>query len=135
MANMKNLANCKPSEFLKQTNRIRKSVEKWLKLTDIQGIRKRLPKLPDDATEEERKEATRKQASENFSAILDAVMDEHPDETLEVLALACFVEPKDVDKHPMEEYIESVTQLMNNKAVLDFLSSLLRLGQTLGVED
>jgi hypothetical protein len=40
---MKNLANCKPSEFLSQTNKIRKSVEKWLKLTDIINIRKRIP--------------------------------------------------------------------------------------------
>lgn len=37
---MKNLANCTPSEFLKQTNKIKKSVEKWLKATDIMEIRK-----------------------------------------------------------------------------------------------
>lgn len=32
---MKNLSNCKPSEFLRQTARIRKSVAKWLEVTDL----------------------------------------------------------------------------------------------------
>ena len=40
---MKNLANCKPTEFMKQSNRIRKSAEKWLTDTDIINIRKSLP--------------------------------------------------------------------------------------------
>jgi hypothetical protein len=48
---MKNLANCKPSEFLKQTNRIRKSVSKWLTDTDIANIRKRMPNIKDDASD------------------------------------------------------------------------------------
>lgn len=134
MAKMKNLANCKPSEFLKQTNRIRKSIEKWLTLTDIKHIRERKPSLPDDISDEDKKEAMQKQAKENFSAILDSIMDEHPDETLEILALSCFVEPKDVDKHPMEEYIEAISDLLNSKAVLDFFVSLMQLGQRLGIE-
>lgn len=134
MTKMKNLANCTPSEFLKQTNRIRKSVEKWLTLTDIKNIRERKPSLPDGLSDEEKKEAMQKQAKENFSAILDSVMDDHPDETLEILALACFVEPKDVDKHPMEEYLEAISDLLNNKAVLDFFVSLMQLGQRIGIE-
>ena len=38
---MKNLANCTPTEFLKQTSKIKRSAEKWLKVTDIMAIRKR----------------------------------------------------------------------------------------------
>ena len=75
---MKNLANCKPSEFLQQTNKIRKSVSKWLTDTDIVNIRKRMPKLSDDVTDDERKQALDKQATENFNAILDSILDEHP---------------------------------------------------------
>ena len=52
---MKNLANCKPSEFLVQTNKIRKSVEKWLKITDIMNIRKVVPPEKEGQTAEERK--------------------------------------------------------------------------------
>ena len=128
---MKNLANCKPSEFLKQTNVIRKSVSKWLTDTDIMNIRKRMPNIPDEATEEEKKLATEKQARENFNAILDAILEEHPDETLEVLAQMCFVEPKDVDNHEVTEYLESFHELMNNKAVLNFFTSLISLANQL----
>lgn len=125
---MKNLANCKPSEFLKQTNVIRKSVSKWLTDTDIMNIRKRMPVIPDGATDEEKKEAKEKQVNENFNAILDAILEEHPDETLELLALLCFIEPEHADDHSVAEYLESFNELVSNKTVLDFFTSLIQLG-------
>lgn len=134
MAKLKNLATCKPSEFLRQTNKIRKSVAKWLNITDIMNIRKRQPKLTDDMTDEQKKEAVSKQTRENFDAILDSILDEHPDETLELLALASFVDPKDVDKHSVKEYMESFTELLNDEDVLSFFTSLIELGQRLGSE-
>ena len=124
---MKNLANCKPSEFLRQTNRIRKSVSKWLTDTDIMTIRQRLPEIADDATDEQKKEAMQEQVRSNLNAILDAVLDEHPEETLEILALICFIEPENVDDHTMDEYIDSINELINNRAVLGFFTSLMRL--------
>ena len=137
---MKNLANCKPSEFLRQTNRIKKSVENWLTVTDIINIRKNLPepvKMDIDATIEERSEAfaenkrrIEEQARKNLSVILDAVLEDHPEETLEVLALICFVEPEDVDDHPMEEYLQAITDMITNKAVIGFFTSLGQLGLT-----
>lgn len=129
---MKNLANCKPSEFIKQTSRIRKSVDRWLTDTDIMNIRKRMPKLADDVSAEDRKKAYEAQASANLAAILDAVMDEHPDETLEVLALLCFVEPEHVDDHEMTEYLAAAAELMSNEAVLGFFTALADLGSRLG---
>ena len=54
---MKNLANCKPSEFLVQTNKIRKSVEKWLTVTDIMNIRRTQPELAEGMSREERQAA------------------------------------------------------------------------------
>lgn len=127
---MKNLANCKPSEFLKQTNRIRKSVAKWLTDTDIMNIRRRMPNLPDDVTEDERKEAIQKQAIQNLNDILDASMDEHPDETLELLALLCFVEPEDVDNYLITDYMDAFTEMLNNKSVWGFFTSLMQLANT-----
>jgi hypothetical protein len=64
-------------------------------------------------------------------SILDAVMDEHPDETLNLLALMCFVEPEHVDDHTMSEYFEAFTELINNEAVIGFFTSLARLAETL----
>lgn len=123
---MKNLANCKPTEFVAQTNKIRKSVSKWLADTDISNIRKKMPDIPEDATDEKRQELAFEQAKSNMGEILDAVLDKHPEETLEVLALCCFVEPKDVDNHTMEEYFEAITELLNNRTVINFFTSLMR---------
>lgn len=135
---MKTLANCKPSEFLRQTNRIRKAVEKWLTDTDILNIRKRIAALePVDknAPEEEQKavrkrnaDAARAQTIKNFGAIMDAVLEEHPDETLEVLALMCFVEPEDADKHTTSEYLAAFTELISDEAVIGFFTSFQQLG-------
>lgn len=128
---MKNLANCKPSEFLKQTNRIRKSVEHWLTVTDIVNIRKTLPKLEEGMTKEQKQEATMAQVKANMSSMFDSMLETHADETLELLALVCFVEPEHVDDYPMSDYLDAVNELMNDKAVIGFFTSLARLGQTI----
>lgn len=69
-----------------------------------------------------------KQAKENLSRILDAVLEEHPDDTLEVLALLCFVEPENVDDYPIADYLTAVTEMVTNEAVIGFFTSLARLG-------
>lgn len=135
---LKTLATCKPSEFLKQTNKIRKAVAEWLTLTDILNIRKTLPKqepVTDGMSEAQKvaiaarnKEALEKQARENAMRILDAVMEEHPEETLQLLGLLCFVEPEHVDDHAVTEYLEAFTELISNEQVLGFFTSLARLG-------
>lgn len=139
MSELKTLATCKPSEFLRQTNRIKKSAEKWLTDTDIINIRKRMPVLemvPQDGTDEERnavfnrnKAKVQEQAKTNISAMLDAILDDHPDETLELLALCCFVEPENVDDYTVGEYLTAFNSLINDKAVLDFFTSLASLAQ------
>lgn len=128
---MKNLANCKPSEFLRQTNKIRKSVSKWLTDTDVINIRKRMPDIPDDATEEEKERATLEQVKVNANDMLDAILDEHPDETLELLALLCFVEPSHVDDYRVTDYLEAFNEIINDKAVLSFFTSLMQLANNL----
>ncbi len=124
---MKNLANCKPSEFLVQTNKIRKSVAKWLTVTEIHEIRKRLPKYDDKMDAEKRAEVRREQMRKNLSAILDAVLEEHPMETLEVMALACFIDPDKADDYPMSVYLQSISELIADESVLGFFTSLVSL--------
>lgn len=130
---MKNLANCGPREFMRQTAKIRHAVEKWLTLTEIMEIRKRVPDIPDTVTPKEREEAFKVQMKENATLILDAIMDKHPDETADLLALCCFVEPKDADNYPMSEYLASLTDMLNNEDVLGFFISLVKLAQRLGL--
>lgn len=124
---MKNLANCKPSEFLKQTNKIKKSVEKWLTATEIMEIRKRLPVYPDGVDEEKKKAIIQKQANENLSAMFDAIFDSHPDETLELLALLCFVEPENVDDYPIKDYLSSIAEMLEDAEVVSFFTSFMQL--------
>ncbi len=126
---MKNLANCKPSEFLKQTNRIRRSVENWLTVTDIMNIRKTLPKFEEGMTQEQRDEAVMAQVKTNLSRMFDSMLEIHAEETLELLALVCFIEPEHVDDYPMNEYLDAVNELLNDKAVIGFFTSLVKLGQ------
>ena len=76
---MKNIANCTPREFLRQTNKIRKAVSNWLTLTKVMDIRKRLPQIPDDATEEQKDALIEAQVKDNINAVLDVIMDEYPD--------------------------------------------------------
>lgn len=137
MSELKTLVTCKPTEFLKQTNRIKRSVEKWLTDTDILNIRKRLPELevvPKNATEAERREIaernralTEEQAKKNISAMLDAILEDHPDETLELLGLCCFIEPEHVDEYKVTDYLTAFNSIINDRAVLDFFTSLASL--------
>jgi len=140
MGELKTLVTCKPTEFLRQTNRIKKAVEKWLKDTDIMNIRKRLPSLEVvamNATDEERREIaarnkalSEKQAKKNISAMLDAILEEHPEETMELLGLCCFVEPEHIDDYKVTDYLNAFNSIINDKAVIDFFISLASLGQT-----
>lgn len=135
---MKTLANCKPTEFFAQTNKIRKAVKNWLDVTDILEIRKRVPELSSPAkveskeelekSIEERKQAFAKQSLQNLFDILEAVLEKHPEETIELMALICFIEPKDADNHAMSEYLTAINELMSDKAVVDFFFSLASLG-------
>jgi len=137
---MKNLANCKPSEFLAQTFKIKNSVKEWLDVTELLEIRKNKPqnliKLDGLSGEErtkailENKKKAQAQAKENFNQILDKMLNENAEKTLEVMALCCFVDPADVDNYPMSDYLDALGELISDKGVLNFFSSLVQLGQT-----
>ena len=126
---MKTLANCTPTEFLVQTNKIRKSVANWLSLTKIGEIRKNLPDIPEDASEEEINKAKEKQVKINAQKILDMVLEEHPEETAELLGLVCFIEPEDLSKHSMAELFGGFNEIIGCKEIIDFFVSLIRLEQ------
>ena len=135
---MKNLANCKPSEFLKQTVRIKKSAEKWMDATQIIRIRETAPDMKfvdEDMNDEEKskilaenRKALKKQQRKNLSKIFDAMMEENADGTLELLALVCFVEPENVDDHTVDEYLQAVSEMLSNEAVIGFFTSLAKWG-------
>lgn len=129
----KNLANCTLREFMVQTRLIKHHVEKWLTDTDIMNIRKNVPEIPDDVDDEERKKILTEQGMKNASAMFDAIFDEHPDDTIILVALLCFVPISEVDEHPMTYYMESVTEMLNDKTVWDFFISLAVAARRIGI--
>lgn len=130
---MKNLSNCTLREFLAQTNKIRHSVETWLKLTDVLNIRMRKPDIPEGATKAETDKLWAEKSRENIGLMLDAMLEDHPNETAELLAICCFVEPQDIDNHPMREYLGAFGEMIGDEEVLRFFGSLMRLAQTAGL--
>lgn len=127
---MKTLANCTPREFLKQTNKIRKSVEKWLTITQILEVRKRKPDIPKGATLAEQRAALSEQMRKNLFEMLDRALDKYPDETAELLGLLCFIEPEDLDNHSMAELLGNIAELLGSEEVINFFISLAKLGNT-----
>lgn len=129
----KNLTNCNLKEFMIQTRLIKHHVEKWLTDTDVMNIRKNLPDIPDDASDEERKKMLTDQGMKNASAIFDSIFDEHPDETITLIALLCFVPLSEIEEHPMTYYMESITEMLNDKTVWDFFISLAVVARRVGI--
>ena len=137
---MKNLANCTPVEFLRQTNKIRHSVEGWLKETGILEVRKNKPTLieiTDTMSEEEKQKAETEnkkrleaQAKKNISDMLDRALDTNAERTIEVLAMMCFIYPKDANEVKPTVYLKNVAEILEDKEVMDFFTSLMRLDQT-----
>lgn len=136
MSELKTLANCEPLEFLKQTNKIRKAVSKWISDTEIVDIwkTKAVQEIVTGNDEEKaaiierNANARRNQIKKNLSDIFDKVLEEHPEETLDVLALCCFIEPQDANSHKVAEYLVAFNSLISDKAVIDFFVSLAQLG-------
>ena len=126
---MKNLANCNPVEFLVQTGKIRHAVENWLSLTKIMEIRKNTPVIPEGASVADIRAIREKAVKENLSNILTSILDEHPQETAVLLGLCCFVEPEDIEKHKMTEFLGAAAEIIGDKDVLDFFISLQKLGE------
>jgi hypothetical protein len=137
---MKNLANCTPSEFIRQTVRLKKAAQDWLDSVQIIDIIRRKPTYiiaEAGISAEERAEIIKqnaelekKQGLKNLSDIMDAAFEQNPEKTLELLALTCFVEPSEVDNHPITWYMQSIMELIQNEEVLSFFTSLAQLART-----
>ena len=136
---MKNLANCKPTEFFKQTVKIKKAVEVWIKDVELSEIRATKPKvriIPSNVSDTEKMELIaenraiiKEHTAKMMSRLFDNAFEKNADKTLELLALVCFIEPDDVDNHTVSEYLEAFTEMMNEKSVIDFFSLFLQWGQ------
>lgn len=126
---MKNLSNCKPSEFLAQTIKIKNLVRDWLDATKIMDIRKNFSQVDKNLPTEERTNAIVNQALSNWSDMLDRMFVDNAEKTLALIALVNFVEPERVDDYEMGDYLQSISELLSDSRVLSFFTSLVRLNQ------
>ena len=126
---MKNLSNCKPSEFLAQTIKIKNLVRDWLDATKIMDIRKNFSQVDKNLSAEERTNAIVNQALSNWSDMLERMFIDNAKNTLALIALVNFVEPERVDDYEMGDYLQSVGELLSDSRVISFFTSLVRLNQ------
>lgn len=136
---VKTLANCKPSEFVKQTVAIKKAAESWMKATDIINIFRspvNFKTASKDATPEERAEVIKENKKiqedagmERLSKLFTTALEENPEKTLELMALCCFVEPENVDEHPIKWYMKAISELLHDEDVLSFFTSVASLAR------
>ena len=126
---MKNLSNCKPSEFLAQTIKIKNLVRDWLDATKIMDIRKNFSQVGKNLTAEERTNAIVNQSLSNWSDMLDRMFIDNAEKTLSLIALVNFVEPERVDDYEMGDYLQSIGELLGDSRVISFFTSLVRLNQ------
>ena len=126
---MKNLSNCKPSEFLAQTIKIKNLVRDWLDATKIMDIRKNFSQVGKNLTAEERTNPIVNQALSNWSDMLDRMFIDNAEKTLALIALVNFIEPEHVDDYEMGDYLQSISELLSDSRVLSFFTSLVRLNQ------
>lgn len=126
---MKNLSNCKPSEFLAQTIKIKNLVRDWLDATKIMDIRKNFSQVDKNLSAEERTNAIVNQALSNWSDMLDRMFIDNAEKTLALIALVNFVEPERVDDYEMGDYLQSIGELLGDSRVISFFTSLVRLNQ------
>jgi len=136
----KNLANCTPDEFLDQSFLIMDAAEKFMKVNDILGIRGRkvegLQEIPKDNEEEAdriRKENAKKitaQRMKNVKDLLTSMMHTHKSETLELLALSCFIDPAEVNNYTMAYLLRNVGEIISDQDMLAFFTSAAQLEQT-----
>lgn len=136
----KNLANCTPDEFLDQSFLIMNAAEKFMKVNDILGIRSRkvegFQEIPTDNEEEAdriRRENAKKitaQRMKNVKDLLTSMMHTHKSETLELLALSCFIDPAEINNYTMPFFLRNVGEMISNQDVLAFFTSLAEVEQT-----
>lgn len=125
---MKTLAQFDGVEFLKRCNKIRKDVQAFLQETKILSIRKNTPTLTGNETKEEIKEKNKAQAMKNINDMLDVMLEQYPEKTIELFKL--FVELEDGEKEPSGmELVLTGMNVFSDERVMDFLASLIRLGQ------
>lgn len=130
---MKTLNQMDETEFLRRCWLIADAVSDLLEKSKVAELRKVMPVLTGKETPEELEKKKDEQAKKNIKAMAKSLLFDNADGTAKLLPL--LYEP-DVDEDGKPETmtpfktLRVITATVEDKDVLDFLSSLVRLGQT-----
>ena len=130
---MKTLNQMNETEFLRRCWLIADSVSDLLEKSKVAELRKVMPVLTGKETEAELEQKKSAQAKKNVKAMCKALLFDNAESTAKLLPL--LYEP-DVDEDGTPETmtpfktLRVITATVEDKDVLDFLSSLVQLAQT-----
>lgn len=130
---MKTLNQMNETEFLRRCWLIADSVSDLLEKSKVAELRKVMPVLTGKETEAELEQKKSAQAKKNVKAMCKALLFDNAESTAKLLPL--LYEP-DVDEDGTPETmtpfktLRVITATVEDKDVLDFLSSLVKLAQT-----
>lgn len=125
---MKTIAQLNGVDFLRHCNKMRYAVAEILKETKILEIRKKLPDYSQCKTKEEREALTKEQSRKNLDEMLNVMLEEKPEQTIKFLNLMIIPENGDKEITGMELAMIGLS-VISDKRVMDFLASLIYLGQ------
>ena len=130
---MKTIATLKGADFLRACNKVRYAAQEMLAETKVLEIRKRMPILDINMTEDQRRDALDKQSKKNLSDMIDRLLEEKPEETYKLLQAMIIPEENDGELDGIDLMCAAM-ELISNPKVIDFLSKLakLALGNTEG---
>lgn len=125
---MKTIASLKGPDFLRACNRTRHAVSDFLTATNVLDLRKVMPVIPDDTTEEQKQELLEKQGKKNISAMLDRMLDEYPEETYNLLLTLTL--PEGEEDPDGLDLITAGLDLITAPKVMAFFTKLMELAPT-----
>lgn len=123
---MKKITELDGVELLHQMNKTRKVVAACLAETGIMEIRKRVPNFTGKETKLQKAEMLNRQARENINAMLDALLEEHPETTLRLFD-SLFVYEENEDHLNGIAFISAAMQELTSEEVMRFFTSCLSL--------
>lgn len=125
---LKTLMNCSNIEFLTQANLIKADVEKFLKETKINEIRRKKLELTGKETDEEKKALDKKRVENIWDEIFKATFVERPEMTMDILAKMCFTTPDVIGELSPTEITNLAILLLGDRRINDFFTALSAWG-------
>ena len=122
---MKTIFNSGGIEALQRTAEIANKVSEYIKKIGFNEIRKKMPEVLADSSDEEKQTAIAEQGFKNLLEIVNKCLVDFPEETLEILGLMTY-KTLDEMKDESTALFPLIYDLFQDPAVIRFLSSFLK---------